>query len=196
MPMLLTKRFSSRKPEAGAAQLLHRLVAPFAPVIRLMRPTFALLLTLLLALWLSSGCAPKPPRLLPHSVSVSRVTAQSLQLTFDLEVFNDNSFPLAARHVEGAVRVNGAVLGRGSARPEGTVPAKSSKRLSAQLDVPWTNVGALAPFVMSAQPVPYVFVGKATLGGEDVNFDLPFELTGQLSSAQLLQAGLTGLKGM
>jgi len=150
-------------------------------------------LLLLLTLGLACACAAKPPRLQPHAVIVSQVTPQSIQLTLDLEVFNDNSFPLIAQRVEGELRVKDNLLGRGSARPEGTVPANSSKRLSAQLDVPWDNVAALAPFALSAQPVPYLFVGKAIIGGQDVHFDLPFEIHGQLTGAKLLQAGLKGL---
>src|SRR5690606_13274199 len=56
-------------------------------------------LLLLLTLGLACACAAKPPRLQPHAVIVSQVTPQSIQLTLDLEVFNDNSFPLIAQRV-------------------------------------------------------------------------------------------------
>jgi hypothetical protein len=44
--------------------------------------------------------------------------------------------------------------------------------------------------------VPYQFRGEVTLGGDSLSLSLPFELSGQLSSAQLLAAGLRGLPSL
>lgn len=142
---------------------------------------------------LTFACSPEPPRLTPQSVSVSAVSPQAVQLRLDLDVFNSNSFPLVASRVEGDVYVGAASLGRGSAVPEGMIPASGSKRVIARLDIPWGNVAVLSPFIISRKPVPYVFRGRAILGGENVNFELPFEIAGQLTAEQVVQASLKGL---
>jgi len=62
-----------------------------------------------------------------------------------------------------------------------------------EVAIAWTNLAALTPFLLSPAAVPYRFDGRATLGGESLNVKLPFSLTGELTRAQLINAGLSGL---
>jgi hypothetical protein len=41
--------------------------------------------------------------------------------------------------------------------------------------------------------VPYVFEGTASVGSAKLNIDVPFQLRGQLTRDELLQAGMRGL---
>lgn len=151
---------------------------------------FALLWGCLLAL----ACSPKMPQVNPRSAQVTQVAPSGLTLKVELEVYNPNSFPLVAHQVQGTVLLgNGAELGRGSARPPGSIPGKSTTLISTDLAVPWVNLTALAPFALSPAPVPYLFRGQATIGGESLNVTVPFELSGHLTREQLLAAGLRGL---
>ncbi len=178
---LMSNRVSS--PVAAACVALSLTLKP------------ALLLPLALATApLVVGCTPKNPTVTPRVARVTGVSSGGLTLAVELDVYNPNSFPLIAQFVEGAVTIsNGAELGRGSAAPQSSIPANGRALVSAQMTVPWANLGALAPFALSPNPVPYTFRGDATIGGDSLNVKVPFEVTGQLTREQLLQAGLRGL---
>jgi LEA14-like dessication related protein len=140
------------------------------------------------------ACSPKDPTVNPRVARVLAVAPSGLSLAIDLEVHNPNSFPLMVHAVQGQIMLgNGAVLGSGIAYPGGNIPAQGARLVTAQLDVPWVNLGALAPFALSSGPVPYVFKGEAAIGGESLNIKVPFELGGNLTREQLIAAGLRGL---
>ncbi len=144
----------------------------------------------------SSGlsCSPKQPTVTPQVVRITGVSTSGLSLMVDLDVHNPNSFPLIANAVNGSLRLtNGTELGQGSSRLQSSIPANGSSGVSAQMVVPWSNLGALAPFALSPNPVPYTFRGEATIGGDSLNVKVPFEVSGQLTREQLLQIGLRGL---
>jgi LEA14-like dessication related protein len=114
-------------------------------------------------------------------------------LAIEVDVHNPNSFPLIADAIEGVIEVGpGSTLGYGQAFPHGTIPADGASRVVTQVDVQWTNIGALTPFLMSPAPIPYIFKGKARVGGDGVNLSVPFEVNGQLTRAELIGAGLRG----
>jgi LEA14-like dessication related protein len=152
------------------------------------------LLSLLLLVAVAACSKPEPPKITPRAARVTSIDAKGMRLLLELEAYNPNGFPLIARTVTGALEVGaGAELGRASSAPSESIPAKGSSVISAELDVSWTNAGALAPFALSDKPVPYTFRGVATIGGERINLDVPFTVTGELTRAQVLQIGLKGL---
>lgn len=138
-----------------------------------------------------AGCSPTMPTVTPQAARVMWVAPTGVRLAIDVDVHNPNSFPLLADAIEGVIVVGpGSTLGHGLAYPRGMIPANGASRVTTQVDVQWSNLGALAPFLMSAGPVPYVFKGKARLGGDGVNVAIPFEVNGQLTRAELIGAGL------
>ena len=147
---------------------------------------------------LSVGCSkPEPPRVLPRSVRVTAITPTELKLAVDLDVYNPNSFPLLVRAASGTLEIgNGIQIGKGQASLSGSVPAKGSSIVATDLGVNWTNLPALAPLALTAAAVPYTFRGTANVGGERLNVEVPFTLTGELTRAQLVQAGLRGLSAI
>jgi len=147
-----------------------------------------------LALVLSSCAKPEPPRITPHSVQVTSVTPLEIALRAELDVENPNAFPLMVRSVSGTLRVGaGTEVGTAKVDTNATIPARATERVASDVRVRWSNLGALAPLALSPGPVPYVFGGVANVGGEKLNLDVPFELKGNLSREQILQAGLRGL---
>jgi hypothetical protein len=56
----------------------------------------------------------------------------------------------------------------------------------------WTNLGALTPYALAGKALPYRISGTARLGGESLNLDVPFSISGQLTPQQVLAAGLRG----
>jgi len=56
----------------------------------------------------------------------------------------------------------------------------------------WTNVALLAPYALNARPLPYRLRGTARIGGQSLNLELPFTISGQLTPQQVIQAGIRG----
>jgi len=154
-------------------------------------------LALIAALTLATACAkPKPPTLTPKSVQVLAFGTPGVTLAVAFEVTNPNRFPLIVHAVDGRFSLGpgaGVELGKAHAEPASSIPAQGTSTVTSQIAVGWTNLAALTPFMLSPAAVPYRFDGNATLGGESLNVDLPFTLTGELTRAQLLNAGLSGL---
>jgi LEA14-like dessication related protein len=143
------------------------------------------------------ACArPSPPVVTPEVVSVTRVDSDGVALAVGLAVYNPNAFPVTASSVQGTLWLSGNKrLGSGRAEPRQWIGARSTAKISSDVRIPWQDFPALREFL--GQPsVPYQFRGEVTLGGDSLSLSLPFELSGQLSSAQLLAAGLRGLPSL
>jgi Late embryogenesis abundant protein len=146
---------------------------------------------------LSAACAkPKPPTIAAKSAQVLEVGPAGLKLAVAFDVTNPNGFPLLVHSVDGSFALGpgpGAELGRAHAEPASSIPAEGTSSVTSELSVGWTNLAVLAPFALSPTPVPYQFRGTALLGGERLNVSVPFTLSGELTRAQLINAGLSGL---
>ena len=158
-------------------------------------PAWILLLVTLLTL--ATACAkPKPPTITPKTAQVLAVSATGVTLAVAFDVSNPNRFPLIVHAVDGRFSLGsgaGVELGKAHAEPASSIPAQGTSTVTSQIAVGWTNLAALTPFMLSPAAVPYRFDGTATLGGESLNLNLPFTLTGELTRAQLINAGLSGL---
>jgi len=147
-------------------------------------------------LTLATACAkPKPPTLTPKSAQVLTVGGTGVTLAVTFDVANPNRFPLILHAVDGRFSLGagaGVELGRAHAEPASSIPAQGTSSVTSQIAVGWTNLAALTPFLLSPAAVPYRFDGNATVGGESLNLSLPFTLTGELTRAQLINAGLSG----
>jgi LEA14-like dessication related protein len=151
-------------------------------------------LALLLCAALCTACAkPKPVELTPQSLQLSSIGPDGAVLALLLDVHNPNGFPISASAVSAVVELqDGSELGRGSATPAFTIPAEGNVSLPAQLSTRWTNVALLAPYALAAKPLPYRVRGSARLGGESLNVEVPFTISGQLTPEQVLRAGMRG----
>lgn len=142
-----------------------------------------------------AGCSkPEPPTVTPRSIRAASLGPARITLAIELDVHNPNAFALSVQTVSGVLALEGgATLGTARAEPSTALPAEASTRVTLNLDVPWQNLPALAPFALSGADVPYQFRGVASVGGERLNTDVPFVLQGTLTRAQLLELGLRGL---
>lgn len=140
------------------------------------------------------ACTPKQPTVVPQIARVLWVGPTGLRLAVEVDVHNPNSFSLMVDAVEGVLELgNSSVLGQGLAYPRGQIPARGAARMTTQIDIQWLNMKALAPFLLGAGPVPYLFRGRARLGGDGLYLTVPFEVTGELTRAELMNAGWRGL---
>lgn len=149
------------------------------------------------ALALTVACAkPEPPTIIAKSAQVLAVGASGVSLAVTFDVQNPNRFPLIVHAVDGRLLLGagaGVELGKAHAEPASSIPARGNSTVTSQIAVAWTNLSALAPFLLSPAAVPYRFDGSATMGGESLNVNLPFTLNGELTRAQLINVGLAGL---
>jgi LEA14-like dessication related protein len=142
----------------------------------------------------AGGCAkPQPPSVVPHVVRVAGVSVGGLELDVELQVHNPNSFPLAAEAVRGTLFVaREQKLGQGSSQSRTTIPGGATSLVESRVRIGWESLTALAP-LLASERIPYVFRGDVTVGGKTINVTLPFTLEGELTRAQLLEAGWRGL---
>ena len=149
------------------------------------------------SLLLTTACAkPKPPTITPKSAQVLSVGGTGLTLAVTFDVTNPNRFPLVVHAVDGRFSLGegaGIELGKAHAQPASSIPAQGTSTVTSQIAVGWTNLTALTPFMLSPAAVPYRFEGNATLGGKSLNVSLPFTLSGELTRAQMIGVGLSGL---
>ena len=136
---------------------------------------------------------PKPVQITPQSAQLSSIGPNGVGVALVLNVRNPNGFPIIAQAVSATFELqDGSELGRGSSTAAFTIPAEGVTALPAQLSMGWTNVGALTPYALSGKALPYRISGTARLGGESLNVDVPFSISGQLTPQQVLAAGLRG----
>lgn len=147
-----------------------------------------------LAALLAVACSkPKPVQITPQSVQLASVGPDGVGVSLSLNVHNPNGFAIIAQSVSATFELqDGSELGRGSATKAFTIPAEGDAQLPADLSMRWTNLGALTPYALAGKPLPYRISGTARLGGESLNLDVPFSISGQLTSQQVLAAGLRG----
>lgn len=146
---------------------------------------------------LAAACSkPKPPTITPKSAQVLSASGAGVTLAVAFDVANPNRFPLAVHAVDGRFLLGagaGVELGKAHAEPASSIPAQGTSTVTSQVAIGWTNLAALTPFMLSPAAVPYRFEGNATVGGESLNVSLPFTLTGELTRAELIGVGLSGL---
>ena len=148
---------------------------------------------LLLCGLVTSCFKPKPVEIQPQSLQLSSIGPSGVNLALVLDVHNPNGFPITASAINAVIELSdGSELGQGSATPAFTIPAEGNAAVPAQLGMRWTNVALLAPYALGAKPMPYRVRGNARIGGQSLNVEVPFTISGQLTAEQVLQAGMRG----
>jgi LEA14-like dessication related protein len=136
---------------------------------------------------------PKPVQVTPQSVQLASVGPDGVGVSLLLNVHNPNRFPIIAQTVSATFELqDGSELGRGSSTKAFTIPSEGDAQVPADLSMRWTNLGGLTPYALAGKALPYRISGTARLGGESLNLDVPFSISGQLTPQQVLAAGLRG----
>src|SRR5262249_54464696 len=95
---------------------------------------------------------------------------------------------LSARSVTGKVVLDGKYdLGSATISKPISLPAGARTTLDVPLALNWHDVGALAQLAAQSRPVPYSVDGTVTVGGERLNVDLPFHMTGTITQETLVE---------
>lgn len=140
---------------------------------------------------------PQPPQLTPKEAKVTSVDLSGFDMRVKLEAFNPNGVDLSVRTVVAHVIVDGNQdLGTVTASQPFNLPANARTVIDVPMSVKWKNVGSVASIAAAKRPVPYTVDGTATVGGERLNVDVPFKMSGTLTAEQLQQAGMKSLQGI
>jgi len=144
------------------------------------------------------GCTkPKAPQLTPKEVAVTAVDVAGFDMRVKMDAFNPNGFDIAVRSIVAHVIVDGTQdLGTVTASQPITLPANAHTLIDVPMNVKWKGIGGLATIAQARRPVPYTVDGKATVGGESLNVDLPFTLQGQITPEQVQQAAMKSLQAI
>lgn len=149
----------------------------------------------LLAWVLVLGCSkPEPPTIKPHSARLESVSPLGVTIEAVLDVHNPNAFPLKARKVTATLTFDRKIeLGPVTVPHELSLPGGKITKLTVDIPASWQSAAELTSLAAGAAKIPYVIAGKVVIGGKNLNAEVPFEIAGTVSRAELVKAGLEGL---
>jgi LEA14-like dessication related protein len=135
-----------------------------------------------------------PPTLTPVSGTVTGVTPSGITLKIKLEAENPNSIGLTTREVSAKITLDSRYdAGTVKISHPVNLPAKKRTTLEVPVTFAWRDLAELAGLSASGRDIPYTVDGTVTIGGESINVDVPFRITGALTQKQLLDATLNSL---
>jgi LEA14-like dessication related protein len=149
----------------------------------------------LFGVYLAVACGrPKPPTITPEKGEVTSVGPDGIQLTLTLTVDNPNRIDLSARSVTGRVLLDGKHdLGTVTVAQPFRLPSGQRTALSVPMKVAWKDLGVVLGLATSKRDLPYDVDGSVSVGGDSINVNLPFHLSGVVTHEQLLKATLNSL---
>ena len=141
------------------------------------------------------ACAkPEPPRLTSLSAKVTGVSVQGIDVDLKLEAENINDSDLSARSVTATITLDGrTTLGSVTVPNKIKLPAHKKTTLDVPVSSRWKDLSGVATLAAAGKDIPYTMDGTVELGGDTLNINLPFRVTGIVTRAQLAQAALNSL---
>lgn len=163
--------------------------------------TFALAAFIALAAFPSFGCSkPEPPQITVKDAKVTNVDLAGLTVSVNAEAYNPNKIGLTIQSVTGSAKLDGKYdLGAVTVSTPMSLPAGARTPITVPLAMKWQNAMTVTAIAASAESIPYTVAGSVAVGGERLSIELPFEVQGTLTRAQIMQAAIrsipTGLPG-
>jgi len=154
--------------------------------------TFAWTLSVLLLL---TGCArPKLPTITPEKAKVASIGSAGVELLVELGVDNPNRVELSGRSVTGRLVLDGKHdLGTVTVPHAFKLPPGKRSHLSIPLSLTWKDLTALVGLAASNRDIPYAVDGSVSLGGDVLNADVPFRLSGVFTHDELVRATVNSM---
>jgi LEA14-like dessication related protein len=161
---------------------MRRLIAPLA---------------LAAALSVASCSRPDPPKLTPEQASITSITPSGIGLSLTLDAYNPNSIALSTQSVKAKVTFDGKYnAGDVNVATPLSLPAGKHTKLEIPLTVKWNDLAGLIALGASNRDVPYQVEGTLTLGGDTLNVDVPFRISGIMTHAEIKRATLSSLPSL
>jgi LEA14-like dessication related protein len=144
---------------------------------------------------LVAGCArPKPPIITPEKAEVVSIGPEGITLKLALGIDNPNRVDLSARSVSGRLLLDGKHdLGTVTVAQPFSLPSGRRTPLAVPLTVGWKDLGIVVALAASNRDLPYDVDGSVNVGGDSLNVNVPFHLSGVVTHEQLLKATLNSL---
>ena len=155
---------------------------------------FARALSVLTLVASLSACQkPQPPTIVPKEARVTAVGVTGIDLVVVVEATNPNGFTVTAQSFTGKARLAGKYdLGTVTVQKAVVLPSKAKTTIEVPMTMPWADVQTLGTLLASPQPIPYAIDGTAKIGGENLNVDVPFAVTGTITRDQIGAAAMKG----
>jgi hypothetical protein len=137
---------------------------------------------------------PKPPTITPEKGELAAIGPDGIHLMLHLGVENPNRFDLSANSVTGRVLLDGKYdVGSIAVSQPFRLPAGQVTRLSVPTTLALRDVPVVLGLAASNRDLAYDVDGTVNVGGDSINVNLPFHLSGQLTHEQLLRATMNSL---
>lgn len=149
------------------------------------------------ALVLVACAKPVPPRLTPLSARVTSISTLGIDVELKLAAENPNSLDFKARSVTATITLDGRyVLGAVTVPQKVTLPAHQTTTIDVPVSSRWQDLAGIVNLASSGKDVPYKVEGTMELGGDTISVNVPFEVQGTVTRAQLTQALLRSIPTM
>jgi late embryogenesis abundant protein len=137
---------------------------------------------------------PKPPTITPEKGELTSIGPDGVHITLHLGVENPNRFDLSARSVTGRVVLDGKYdVGSVAVSQPFRLPPGQVTRISVPTTFALRDLPAVVGLALSNRDLTYDVNGSVNLGGDSLNVNLPFHLSGELTHEQLLKATVNSL---
>jgi LEA14-like dessication related protein len=166
---------------------------------KMMMPTrrnlIATLLLSMVVLLIGGACSkPEPPKIVPKEARVTAIGPAGLEVLLKVEATNPNSITLSAQSFTGKAKLDGKYeMGTVTVDKPVTLPPNTPTMIDVPMTIPWTDAKVLASLVSVQRPVPYVVDGSVKVGGERLQVDVPFTLSGSITRDQMVGAAVKSL---
>lgn len=148
------------------------------------------------AVLLSTACQkPEPPKLTPREVSLTALSPTGVSFLVKLDAANPNSFTMSANSFKAHLVFNETIdAGTVDVQTPFAIAPKATTELSVPVSLNWQGLSALA--LLGKPTIPYRIDGTVNIGGERLNVDLPYAVSGVVTQAQILEASAKGLQNV
>ena len=137
---------------------------------------------------------PKPPTITPEKGELTSVGPDGVHVMLHLGVENPNRFDLSARSVTGRVVLDGKYdVGSVAMSQPFRLPAGQVTRMSVPTTFALRDLPAVVGLALSNRDLTYDVNGSVNVGGDSLNVNLPFHLSGEITHEQLLKATVNSL---
>lgn len=144
--------------------------------------------------FLAACSRPKPPTITPDKGELTSIGPDGIHLMLHLGVENPNRYDLSARSVTGKVLLDGRYdVGSVAVSQPFRLPSGQVTRLSVPTTLALRDLPTVLGLAASSRNLTYDVDGSVNVGGESLNVNLPFHLSGELTHEQLLKATVNSL---
>ena len=151
------------------------------------------------AFLLVSACQkPQPPQLVPREVTLTALTPTAASFVVKLAATNPNSFALSANSFRAHLVFDGGKIDAGTVdvtQPFSLAPGAVTE-LAVPVSLDYAGLTALGVLAAQKPSVPFAIDGTVNVGGENLNVNLPYAVSGAVTQAQIASAAMKGLSAL